>query len=279
MTLPDAVLSALGGAPLRSLPLGPRTTRQIGPTGSVVERRADSARKLDQERRALGDWGPATGRCPALLGQLGLRLWMTDLGGRPGAAADDLDVYDQLGVILAKLAAQAPQPDPLPLPEAIAARRAALLRGPAAAALRPLLERVEPGVFAGAARQPAHRDLAPRNWLVTDDGEVGMDGVDGVYMVDLEHAAADAPGTDLARLGLELRLQLDPEATKARMDRLEAARQRAGGPPVPEGAIEALVHLTAAGTLAWGLRHRDAAFIARGERWGAIALDTGGKPW
>ena len=270
MTLPDAVLSALGGAPLRSLPLGPRTTRLIGPTGSTVERRADSARKLDQERRALGEWGPATGRCPALLGQLGLRLWMTDLGGRPGAAADDLDVYDQLGVILAKLAAQAPPPDPLPLPEAIAARRAALLRGPAAAALAPLLERVDPGVFVGAARQPAHRDLAPRNWLVAENT---------VYLVDLEHAAADAPGADLARLGLELRLQLDPEATRARMDRLEAARRGAGGPPVPAGAIAALVHLTAAGTLAWGLRHRDAAFIARGERWMALALETGGAPW
>ena len=270
MTLPDAVLSALGGAPLRSLPLGPRTTRLIGPTGSAVERRADSARKLDQERRALGEWGPATGRCPALLGQLGLRLWMTDLGGRPGAAADDLDVYDQLGVILAKLAAQSPPPDPMPLPEAIAARRAALLRGPAAAALRPLLERVDPGVFAGAARQPAHRDLAPRNWLVAENT---------VYLVDLEHAAADAPGADLARLGLELRLQLDAEATKARMDRLEAARRGASGAPVPAGAIAALVHLTAAGTLAWGLRHRDAAFIARGERWMALAQETGGAPW
>jgi len=270
MPLPDAVLSALGGGPLRSLPLGPRTTRLIGPTGSVVERRADSARKLSQERRALADWGPDTGRCPSLLGQQGLRLWMTDLGGRPGAAADSLDVYDQLGVILAKLAVQASPPDPLQLPEAIAARRATLLRGPAAPALAPLLERVEPGVFAGAARQPAHRDLAPRNWLVAENT---------VYLVDLEHAAADAPGADLARLGLELRLQLDAAATKDRMDRVEAARQRAGGPPAPAGAIEALVYLTAAGTLAWGLRHRDAEFIARGERWAALALETGGAPW
>lgn len=270
MTLPASILTALGGAPLAELPLGPRSRRHVGPAASVVERRADSARKALQERRALELWAAYSGASPWLLGHEGLRLWMGSLPGRAGQADDPIEVYARLGLILAQVGAAPTGPDPLPLPDAIAARRAALLRGPAGPAVAGLLQRVQPLAFAGASRAHAHRDLAPRNWLVDHNN---------VYIIDLEHAGPDAPGADLARLGLELRCSLDPAPTRARVDALEAARLSAGGAPVHPAQLNAMLALTAAGTLSWGLRHDDAAFTERGRAWVAALQATHGPPW
>ena len=269
MPLPRAILDALGGPPTEVTSLGPRTTRLRGQTGLVVARAADSPRKARQEAESLRAWAPL-GRSPRLLGQAGLHLWMSHLEGAPGEAAGPIAHFSAIGALLGAASALECSADRLPLPAAIEARRAALLRGAVDPRVARTLGPIAPEVFAGVARVWAHRDLSPRNWLTTQNN---------VQLVDFEHSAPDAPGADLARLGLELRLSLGAEDTRARLAAVDAARRQTGGPPVTEAQLVGLARLTAAATLAWGLRHRDPLFIDRGARWIALIDEARGLPW
>ncbi|MBL8615427.1 MAG: hypothetical protein JNM72_07455 [Deltaproteobacteria bacterium] len=263
--LPPAALCAqLGPPPWAQTALSPRTTRWTGPAGSLIARRPDSARKAQQEAAALRAWGMAA-RGPALLQADPEVLWLEDLPGRPGAATDPPATMRALGAACAGLDRGAAPPDPLPLDAALA-RRAAALTGGAAAAL---LQGCDWAAWAGWPRWPQHRDLAPRNWLVTEDG---------VHLVDFEHARPDAPGTDAARLWLELRLALDRSEADAALQDWEAGRRAAGGPALPPTPmLRDLCRLAAAATLRWAERHDDPAFTQRGEAWAKL-LQAGEAP-
>ena len=269
MPLPRAILDVLGGPLPEATPIGPRTTRLRGPAGLVVARAADSPRKARQEAEALRAWA-GLGRSPRLLDQQGLHLWMSHLDGAPGEAEGPIAHFTAIGALLGAASTLGCPADPLPLPAAIAARRAALLRGAVDPRVAQTLGSIAPEAFIGVARVWAHRDLSPRNWLTTENN---------VQLVDFEHSTPDAPGADLARLGLELRLSLGPDETRARLAAVDAARREAGGPPVTEAQLDGLARLTAAGTLAWGLRHCDPLFIDRGARWIAEIDEARGLPW
>ncbi|MFM2245524.1 MAG: Phosphotransferase enzyme family [Pseudomonadota bacterium] len=261
---PAALAARLGPPPWARAALSPRTARWTGPAGSLIERRPDSPRKAHQEAAALRAWGPAA-RGPALLHADPDALWLEDLPGRPGAASDGAAVLRALGAACAGLDRGASPADPLPLDAALAQRAAALAGAPGG-----LLRGCAWGAWAAWARWPQHRDLAPRNWLVA---------ADGVRLVDFEHARADAPGTDAARLWLELRLELDGPAAEAALRAWDAGRQAAGGPVLPPAEqLLDLCRLATAATLAWAARHADPTFTRRGEAWAALLRDGEGPP-
>lgn len=261
---PDALSARLGPPPWAQTALSPRTTRWAGPAGSVIERRPDSPRKAQQEAAALRAWAPAA-RGPALLHVDPEVLWLEDLPGRPGAATEDVATMRALGAACAGLDRGAAPPDPLPLDAALA-RRAAALTGGAALAL---LQGCDWSAWAGWVRWPQHRDLAPRNWLVSEEG---------VHLVDFEHARPDVPGTDAARLWLELRLELDGPAAESAMQGWDAGRRAAGGPTLPPAPmLRDLCRLATAATLRWAARHEDPTFTQRGAAWAQL-LQAGEAP-
>ena len=118
------------------------------------------------------------------------------------------------------------------------------------------------GIFVGAVRVPCHRDFVADNWLWSEAG---------LGVVDFEHARADLGLVDLAKLCVD-DWRRRPELARAFFTgfgrRLSTLERR---------QLEAVVALHGAASLAWGLRHADAGFVALGHR--ALATAAEGLAW
>lgn len=238
--------------------------RVRGPAGSLVLKRHAHARAYAQEREALETWAPRlpAGSAPTLRGRDdGARLLaLVDLPGVP--AADVHAAHAGAGRFARALHdLDVPDPDPLPLVAAVAARlsawdeRSASLVTPAArAGLRRLTRGLD--AFAGVRRVPCHRDFTPDNWLWGDPC---------LRVLDFEHARLDAAELDLVKLRADL-WPARPDLARAFLD--------AYGPLSADASarLDVLLALHAAATLAWAARHRDPHFQALGERVLAVAL-------
>ncbi len=219
------------------------------------ERIGAPPRKAAQERAALEAWAPQLPGAPRLLPGPGLR--MAEVPGAPVGPSPAPEVLAAAGAFLKQLhAIPHDDPDPLPLGQALARRAAAALTAlpPAEvpgldARLRPLLD-----APAGLRRVPCHRDFQPGNWRW---------GPDGLGVIDWEHARADLSTADLCKVLGELELDLGPFWAGY-------------GPPEHPALLPALLALHGAATLAWGLRHRDPAFVALGRRVLGRAPPAGG---
>lgn len=238
--------------------------RVRGPEGSLIFKRHAHPRAYAQEREALETWAPRlpAGSAPTLRGRDdGARLLaLSDLPGVP--APDVLAAHTGAARFARALHdLEVPDPDPVPLVAAIAARRsawderAATLLTPAA---RAGLQRLARGIdaFAGVRRVPCHRDFTPDNWLWADAR---------LRVLDFEHARLDVAELDLVKLCADV--------WPARADLGRAFLDGYGPLSVDASArLDVLLALHAAATLAWAERHRDPRFQALGERALAAAL-------
>lgn len=262
--------AAQGNANARAAVFGLRTADGR----ALIVKRYASARGFAQEHGALTRWfadgagaSPALGRArvptllaaePRLAALLSERL--------PGQTSDAAPAHYAAGRFLAALHGLAlADPDPLPLAEALAQRtRACSRRLDLAPALGPeLLQLIaehgpRPELFEGARRVPCHRDFAPRNWLW--DGEV-------LAVIDFEHARLDLALVDLAKLCVG----------SWRRDRtLAAAFFRGYGRtlrPREYEQLRSVVVLHGVASVAWGLEHRQPAYLREGRAALAMAAD------
>jgi hypothetical protein len=210
--------------------------------------------------------GEGLGGTPRLLASDDAR-WTLLLEAWPGTSEPSLDdprapdVFEAAGRWLAGLHRTRPfGSDPVPLADAYrlrAQRGLARAQGALAASdlagVRALLDAALPGLR-GARRVPCQRDHAPRNWLV----------VDGTLraVIDFEHARDDLAEVDLVPLAREVW----PDRPDLR-DAFQRGYRAAGGPADPGAPwTTALLALDAVATVAWAVRHRDAAVEAIGRR-------------
>ncbi len=207
-----------------------------------------SLRKFDQELRVAEAVWPLLGGCPERLGadRAGGRLLMSACAGSP--APQDPAAWRAAGERVARLhALPLVDADPVSPVQALVARIAAASRS---------LQTVEPARVAGAARLLGagealasqrrcwcHRDLRPENWLW--DGDI-------LSLVDWEHARPDLPALDLV--------------LPATADEGRSSAFFEGYGPVDAHALRAARALYGLGTLAWGHRHGQAAFVQEGRR-------------
>jgi Ser/Thr protein kinase RdoA (MazF antagonist) len=180
----------------------------------------------------------------------------------PGARAPtNVDGHRAAGRFLAALHALAlPDPDPLPLAEALRRRHRAW-RQACGDRLTPEQLRVvdelcpTAELFADVRRVPCHRDFTPDNWLW--DGQQ-------LAVVDFEHARLDLAVGDLAKLAV---------GVWSRAPRLATAFFDGYGSPLGAADCTRLRHavvLHGLASLAWGWRHAAARFVDEGQR--ALAL-------
>ena len=277
--------AALGEAPLAWTPLAsPLATRGAarvhridGPRGprAVLKRHADVAkhRREVATYRAVAAVPALAARTPALLAATERpepRLLMQVAPGTaapPPPTAPPAAVLADVGAYLAALhATPVAGTDPLPVGEAMLRRADAALaslpphRRAEAERTRAAVAAAAPSL-AGRERRLAHRDVGPHNWR--------LDGGRLAAVLDFEHARADLPEVDLARLLVTYAAA--PDAVRAVL----AAYAAAGGPaPLDAGVLFAVACLDAAAAAAWAARRtgpaaRAAAAQAEGA-WAAL---------
>lgn len=283
-------------------------------------KRHRSARKYRQEVAALQAWAPALApHAPQLLARddAGLVLLTTVVDGTP---LDELDALDQLGArdherrhaVTAYRALGAfttrlhtlpvAEDDPVPPAEAYRLRVRAWCDGAEGHVDPATIDHVRAyaseaeAALVGARRVPCHRDLAPRNVLVTGADRVDPALVDAalangvppasttlrVGVIDFEHARADLPWVDLVRLQAEVWLDR-PELKEAFLQgfgetpdigagqaahhtAVDPAPERTAWTDTDEALLARCVALHALATTAWAVRHGDARLATFGRR-------------
>jgi hypothetical protein len=169
-----------------------------------------SLRKHEQEARALTEWSPripgvmprllaAKAEPPALLIEA-----LPGLGGERAMRSFEIELaaHRAAGAALGRLhAIETPDPDPMPLAEALPRRLQQWLvratRALPAATRASVREAFGDGsAFAGLRRRPCHRDVEPRNWLV----ELDESRLLALRLVDFEHARPDLVLSDFVKL-------------------------------------------------------------------------------
>ena len=223
-------------------------------------------RKFTQERDAYRLWLGGCDATPRLLAcdESTRSLLLTPLAGdvveRGERSGKDIRrCYREAGRFLRWLHDR-PHEDTDPLPPAAAfTQRSTHWLAAADGLLKPSLlaavaaQLAESGPLNSLPRRPCHRDYSPRNWV--DDGL-------RVAVIDFEHARADLAVVDIERvLAAPLTVAAGADATGAFLEGY-------GGPlSSHETAALRLVRLQSSlSRVAWGVRHGDAAFEARGRR-------------
>lgn len=222
-------------------------------------------RKHRQERSALERWAVALPGTPRLLAATERPAPALLLAEVPGALAEGLELdraderalHRAAGAWLGRLhALPFGDDDPVPVRAALEARLAtwtARANGAVAPSTRAwIADRLAAAEGLETARVPCHRDFGPRNWL--------WDATAGLGVVDFEHARPDVRWVDVLRL-IDGPWVDRPDLERSFWEgygRCPTARDR--------DAIDALRGLHAIGSIAWGLRHDDAAFAEAGRR-------------
>lgn len=260
----------------RAAPGAAAVHRLDGPSGplAVLKRHADLAkhrREVATHRAldAVATSRPAARAAPPLLAAAEApspRLLTGFVPGEPAPQPPDVPataVLEGVGAFLAALHhAPVAGHDPLPVEAALRRRADAALRGApdggeAARTRGALVAAREP--LAGRARHLAHRDAGPHNWRV--------DGAGRAAVLDFEHARADLPDVDLARLVVTFHAAPDAART------VLAAYAAAGGPaPLDAAVLLACARLDATAARAWAAgRPGSAARALRAEADAALA--------
>ena len=163
-----------------------RASRVAGPSGPEVHKIYPSPRGASQAAQALGWIHPDRVLRRPDARTLNLR-W---LPGRP--APMEPAAHEAAGCWLRELHARPwTDDDPLPLHDALNARRDAALRRAREQGLEAALPPIEPG----GVRVFCHRDYRPANWLW---------GPAGLAVIDFEHSLPDHPVWDLIKLAIEI---------------------------------------------------------------------------
>lgn len=232
---------------------------------AVVVKSAHDPASFGLEVHAYRTWGKAlSGLVPELVAVLAAHhtLVLEWIEGEPAASVEPetlLSLHRQAGTFCRRLASCAHEDvDPMGLPEALALRMRGWCRRGArhlsSATLDAAASRFDPTAFEGATRVPAHRDLAPHNWIVVDGPEPCL------RVVDFGHARADAPLTDLVKLW-----DAPWEATPG----ARAAFFEGYGRPLTHDEthqLRQLALLHGVATAVWGHEHGEPEFFALGGR-------------
>jgi aminoglycoside phosphotransferase (APT) family kinase protein len=247
------VLAHRAGSPLvwRRVPsTSSEVWRVSGPNACLALKWPRPGRALAQERAALAAVGPA-GCGPTLLECVDGVLVCTWLAGAPrrewdapslSAAGACLGTLHRIPIV---------DDDPTPLGRAITIRVRTLLAQAEEHGVRGVGALAAATVGVEALPMPrvwTHRDARLQNWLF-DPGHGAL--------VDFEHSRPDCALLDIAAVWLDG--GLDSAASR------DAFAQAYGAAPWRDTAWRSVTGLVALGTLCWGLRHADAAFIRRGE--------------
>lgn len=222
-----------------------------------IEKSHNDPARLEREWHALVQWAPYVGRSPAVLDVSREDGWLhlEYLYGHPPEG--HLDAWKQAGEWLRRLH-QLPRADtdPKPLTDAwrqrvqsvfkrarnevdgsVFTKLANLIGSPSSLATTP-------------SRVPCHRDFTPNNWIWNSDENT-------LAVIDFEHSRMDDPISDLVKLEGEY----FPEMPEQRI----AFYNGYGACPDNRVLVQHLA-LHALATLTWGLRNRDADFLALGQR-------------
>jgi serine/threonine protein kinase len=227
--------------------------------GRFVVKQHGRGRAFAQERAALAAVADENGPWPRAIASDDDRLAvvMTWLPGRSGDAPT-IDGSGRAAMLTAAGALRRrlddvtiADDDPVPLADALALRMATALEHAATWCAADTLSQVRAAwradVFEGATRRFCHRDFAPHNWLVADDGACSL--------VDFGHARADHPLVDLARA-------LSPVwGLPSLRDELFAGYGRT----IARDELDQLELLDAVATAAWARRRADDGLAARGD--------------
>ena len=278
-TLADHIAALVGADPQEQrLHHATNHVRRIsGARGSVLVKTFTSDRPYRQELRAYTEWRPHLSEQTATLLHADDESRALVLTFVDGAAPltdtisrqAECTAHWHAGRFLRALhAIPLPEPDPLPLVDAIIKRyeswrrRVAPHLAPAELAALTALAHNIPPLFADTTRAWAHRDFTPRNWLARGT----HDHTTSLTVVDFEHARPDTPLADLYKIAAELwptRPDLE-ESLLTGYGRDLTASERA--------QLKILVALHAMATLAWAHTHRDPTFLAAGRTALAAAL-------
>ena len=278
-TLADSIAALVGADPqeLRLHHATNHVRRISGARGSVLVKTFTSDRPYRQELRAYTEWRP---HLPEQTAELlaaddeSRALVFTFVEG----AAPLTDTLSRQAECTAHWHAgrflralhdiPLPDPDPLPLADAIIKRyeawrsRVTPHLAPAELTALTALAPTIPRLFADATRVWTHRDFTPRNWLARGS----HDHTRSLTVVDFEHARPDTPLADFLKVAAELwptRPDLE-DSLLSGYGRDLTASERA--------QLQILVALHAMATLAWAHTHRDPTFLAAGRTALAAAL-------
>lgn len=234
-----------------------RLWRVDTPRGPAIVKQHGHGRAFAQECAALAAVGrvDADGPWPRVIASDDDRraIVMTWVPGRPGDAPSAA-MFRAAGALRRRLDDVPITDDEIALADAMERRMSTTLGEAAKWCDDATIARVRaawrPTVFVGAKRRFCHRDFAPHNWLVADDGTC--------VLVDFGHARADHPFVDLARA-------LSPIwGAPALRDELFAGYGRS---PTPAELAELaqLELLDALATAAWARRRGDEGLAARAD--------------
>ena len=234
----------------------PFTTVQAwqGPLGRVFEKEHKDPARLQREYEALTTHAAALGHSPSVLARHANTLWLSALPGRTRTAEELPDAaWREAGRWLRRAHARPmTTPDPLPLDMALQKRWTGLWkrarRVVTPGVLHACREVIGPPSQLATHRVWCHRDFTPDNWVWTE-GSLGI--------LDFEHARPDEPWSDLVKLEAGP-FASDPASRRSFYDGY--------GPNPHADQRRRRICWHGLGTLTWGLRHEQHAFVRAGWR-------------